>query len=598
MFRALLGIFVLFFYIYPVNLLSPEASQHRRGNNVERRMKTQNLHLIAKRVAPIAILLGIFCDGWISAMAQVSSSTEIEKLKSLIGQQQTTLDQQQTEIRELQSALAEQRRLLVNLVQASTSGATAVAATDPKPDHEIQDRSEQLAVASEQQSLTPKQEIQDELQRGQEIADVTPTTPALELGPAKIRLIGYPALTMAWRSVNNGGNVATNFNNIPYSNTVAGTTSEFRFSPQSTRLALRVDADLKSSSAAGYFEMDFVGAPVGGNLVTQSGYPFRIRQAWLDWRKDKWEFTGGQLWSLMTPNKEGILPWPGDVAITQVLDLNAVPGLVFGRYAQVRVVYRPSEKVALGFSMENPEQQVSNTVAFPSVLSNVLSTQYNTGTSGLNVPNMTPDFLLKVSFDNKLSGDRGIHLDVGTVMRTFRNWNGNNPSGKDYAFGWGVGANFNVEIKKGVRWVLDGFASDGAGRYIGGLAPDVIVRPDGTISTIHSYSWVTGLELAPNPSTGLYFYYSGLYAQKNATLNSDNTCCVGFGFPGASNAANRVIQEATGGYSRVLWKYEKVGSMQWGVQYGYVWAYPWVAGSGPNAARSNLVFSQLRFNLP
>ena len=37
---------------------------------------------------------------------------------------------------------------------------------------------------------------------------------------------------------------------------------------------------------------------------------------------------------------------------------------------------------------------------------------------------------------------------------------------------------------------------------------------------------------------------------------------------------------------------------QWGVQYGYVWAYPWVAGGGPNAARSNLVFSQLRFNLP
>ena len=567
---------------------------------MESPMKTQKLCLIAKRVAPIAILLGISCGGWISAMAQVSSSTEeIEKLKSLTGQQQTTLEQQQTEIRELQSALAEQKRLLANLVQASTRGAAAVAATDSKLDHEIQDPSEQLAAASGQQSLTPAQEqIQDELQRGPEIADVTPTTPALKLGPAKIRLIGYPALTMAWRSVNNGGNVATNFNNIPYSNTVPGTTSEFRLSPQSTRLALRVDADLKSSAAAGYFEMDFVGAPVGGNLVTQSGYPFRIRQAWLDWRKDKWEFTGGQLWSLMTPNKEGILPWPGDVAITQVLDLNAVPGLVFGRYAQVRVVYQSSERVAMGFSIENPEQQVSNSVVFPSALSNILSTQYNTGTSGLNVPNMTPDFVLKGSFDNKLSGDRGIHFDVGTVMRTFRNWNGSNPSGKDYAFGWGVGTNFNVEIKKGVRWVLDGFASDGAGRYIGGLAPDVIVRPNGTISPIHSYSWVTGLELAPNPATGLYFYYSGLYAQKNATLNSDGTCCVGFGYPGASNAADRVIQEATGGYSRVLWKYENVGSIQWGVQYGYVWAYPWVAGSGPNAARSNLVFSQFRFNLP
>jgi hypothetical protein len=108
--------------------------------------------------------------------------------------------------------------------------------------------------------------------------------------------------------------------------------------------------------------MDFVGAPVGGNLVTQSGYPFRIRQAWFDWRKGKWEMTGGQLWTLMTPNKEDILPWPGDGAVTQVLDLNFVAGLVVGRYPQFRLVYRPSRKMAFGLSIENPEQQVSPTV--------------------------------------------------------------------------------------------------------------------------------------------------------------------------------------------------------------------------------------------
>lgn len=332
--------------------------------------------------------------------------------------------------------------------------------------------------------------------------------------------------------------------------------------------------------------------------MTQSGYPFRLRQAWLDWRKSKWELTAGQLWSLMTPNKESILPWPGDVAVTQVLDLNFVPGLVFGRYSQLRVVYRTSDKMTVGFSIENPEQQVSNSVIFPSALDTTLTSQYNTATSGLNVPNLTPDFVLKASFDNKIADGHGIHFDVGTVMRSFRNWNGSTASGKDYAFGWGVGANFNVEVRKGVRWVLDGFASDGAGRYIGGLAPDVIVRADGSISPIHSYSWVNGFEFAPNPATGFYFYYSGLYAQKNASLNSDNTCCVGFGFLGASTAADRLIEEATGGYSRVLWKYENVGSVQWGVQYAHVWVYPWVAGNGPNAAHSNIVFSQLRFNLP
>jgi hypothetical protein len=89
-----------------------------------------------------------------------------------------------------------------------------------------------------------------------------------------------------------------------------------------------------------------------------------------------------------------------------------------------------------------------------------------------------------------------------------------------------------------------------------GVAPDVIVRANGIISPIRSYSWVSGFEFAPNKATGLYLYYSGLYAQKNATLNSDGTCCVGLGFPGANTAADRLIEEATGGYSRVIWKYE------------------------------------------
>ena len=562
-------------------------------------MKSQKLYLLIDRVVPVLALLWVLTASCLSAAAQTSTGTaELEKLKLVVGQQQRALEQQQAQILALQSALAEQKNMLVS-VMGRTGDRTMVPSVNREADNDLQGQNEPPPVSSEPQALTPEQaQVEEELQRGPEIADVTPTTPALQLGPAKIRLIGYPALTTLWRSSNNGGNVATNFNNIPYDNTVPGTTSEFRLSPQSTRLALRVDADLKTSQAAGYFEMDFVGAPVGGNLVTQSGYPFRIRQAWLDWRKSKWEMTAGQLWSLMTPNKEDILPWPGDIAAPQVIDLNFVAGFVVGRYPQFRLVYRPSEKMAFGFSVENPEQQVSNSVVFPSALSNTLTTQYNTGGSGLNVPNMTPDFVLKGSFDNKIAGGRGIHFDVGTVMRTFRSWDGSGASGKDHAFGWGVGTNFNVEVKKGVRWVLDGFASDGAGRYIGGLAPDVIVRADGSISPIHSYSWVSGFEIAPNKLTGLYFYYSGLYAQKNAALNSDGTCCVGFGFPGASTAADRLIEEATGGYSRVLWKYENLGSVQWGLQYAYVWVYPWVAGNGPNSAHANMVFSQLRYNLP
>lgn len=533
-----------------------------------------------------------------------SNPSEIEQLKSLVSAQQKALEQQQSEIRKLQSSLAEQQQLLIGVVQNSPNGARLMPAVDRTTDLRAADYNPQApqdnqAMPAAQEPTAAEQEVvEEELQRGPEIADVTPDTPALKLGPAKVRLIGFPAMTMLFRSTNSGGNVGTSFANIPFDNTVPGNTTEFRISPQSTRLAIRVDADLNTSKAAGYFEMDFGGSPNAGNIaVTSSSYTFRIRQAWFDYAKNKWQITGGQLFTLMTPVKKSILPWPGDVATTQVVDTNYVAGLVWGRYPQFRAVYHYSKGAAFGFSVENPEQQVGNNVVFPSALNSIVSTQYNTGSQELKVPNMTPDFVLKGSFDGKM-GERALHFDAGTVMRVFRSYNGTSVSGKDYAFGWGVNGNLTFEVAKGYRLVLDGFASDGAGRYIGGLAPDAIVRANGTISPIHSYSWVSGFEIAPSKATGLYFYYSGLYAQKNATVNSDGTCCVGYGYPGANTNADRLIEEVTGGYSRVVWKHEDLGSVQWGAQYAYLWLYPWVAGTGPNDARANMLFFQLRYNLP
>lgn len=157
-----------------------------------------------KRMAPMVTLFVVLFASFLSAMAQTSSSTEeIERLKSIVGQQQKMLEQQQAEIAVLQSAMAEQKSLLVNMTQGRTSGATPDPAASRHSDNKVQAQDQPLAVAGEQRSLTPAQEqVQEELQRGPEIADVTPTTPALQLGPAKVRLIGYPALTTVWRSTN------------------------------------------------------------------------------------------------------------------------------------------------------------------------------------------------------------------------------------------------------------------------------------------------------------------------------------------------------------------------------------------------------------
>src|SRR5580698_5924035 len=242
-------------------------------------MKSQKMRLFMKCIVPVVAVFWSLSVACPSAMAQNSSnSAEIENLKLIVDHQQKALEQQQAQIQALQSALTEQKKMLVSLVHEATSSDTANPPANPKTDNHLQAQNEPSSVPSEQQPLTPQQtQVEEELQRGPEIADITPTTPALKLGPAKIRLLGYPAMTTLWRSTNSGGNVGTNFANLPFDDTIPGTTSEFRVSPQSTRLALRVDADLASSNAAGYFEMDFGGAPNAGNIaVTASSYTFRI----------------------------------------------------------------------------------------------------------------------------------------------------------------------------------------------------------------------------------------------------------------------------------------------------------------------------------
>ena len=227
------------------------------------------------------LVFSVLMTSSVSVLAQeFLASRDIDQLKAQINSQQKLLENQQAHIEALESALAEQKRMLVNLDQGKANGAILVPAvggsdTDLKAEAQGVLMQDKLMPPQEQQALSPEaQKVQDELQRGPEIADLTPDTPALNLGPAKIRLIGYTAFTGLYRTTNSGGNVGTSFASLPFDNTVPGNTSEFRLSAQSTRLALRADADLKSSKAAGYFEMDFGGAVPGNVAVTSSSYGF------------------------------------------------------------------------------------------------------------------------------------------------------------------------------------------------------------------------------------------------------------------------------------------------------------------------------------
>ena len=63
----------------------------------------------------------------------------------------------------------------------------------------------------------------------------------------------------------------------------------------------------------GYFESDFLGAVPGNVAVSSSSATNRLRLYWVDVKKGKLELLGGQSWSMLTPNRKGLSPLPGDL---------------------------------------------------------------------------------------------------------------------------------------------------------------------------------------------------------------------------------------------------------------------------------------------
>jgi hypothetical protein len=81
-----------------------------------------------------------------------------------------------------------------------------------------------------------------------------------------------------------------------------------------------------------------------------------------------------------------------------------------------------------------------------------------------------------------------MHLDAGALLRVFPSSDIINPvTNHQTAVGYGGNLNGIVEVVKGFKRLLNGFASHGGARYIGGLFPDVIVTASGSIQPINTY---------------------------------------------------------------------------------------------------------------
>src|SRR5262249_39310190 len=154
----------------------------------------------------------------------------------------------------------------------------------------------------------------------------------------------------------------------------------------------------------------------------------------------------------------------------------------------------------------------------------------------------------------------------------------------------------NFELIPNFRLILNTYYSDAGGRYIFGLGPDVIVRPDGTLSPVHSASTVAGFEHQVRPALLWYGYYGGPYFQRNLSFGPGGPH--GFGTPG-NTAANRNIHQGTIGLTPTFWRKPEYGALQLITQYSYLVRTPWSVPIGtPKNAHAHLVYLNLRYVLP
>jgi hypothetical protein len=422
------------------------------------------------------------------------------------------------------------------------------------------------------------------------------------LGNISFTPTGFFEYSQVWRSRTVSSGFPTNFASIPFNNTVEGNRKHTVASAANTRLGLQVNTNAFGVRLLGVVETDFLGYQPGNIATTTNSYGMRLRVAFVDVRKGKWEFLGGQDWSLLTPGRKGIAPVPSGLMLTQDLDPNNQSGLVWTRSPQARVVYRPSDQVALGASFESGEPYAGGSggagaVTLPSAFAPSYFNQLSTGSSGLAVPSPHVDFIAKIAFDPRKLG-RGTHIEVAGLVNRFTFYNPLN-SHRFATTGGGISLNASTDITSRLTLFTNNFYSHGGGRFIYGEAPTLIINGNGAPSLLHTMSMLQGFEVQTTSKLRFWAYYGGTYINRAIATDPANGELVGYGYSGSPNSQNRAIQEVTGGFTRVFWRDGSHGALQFSGQYSWVVRHPWYVARGqPGSANLNMLYLGLRYVLP
>ena len=559
---------------------------------------TQLVSRAVRRIVSVTAVCGLLAATSFAAdetAPQTASPSEVQELKK-------QLADQQKQIEELRLILLGQKKQIESVSNAAAAPAEPAPAPAPAPTvkaiGQVAGATPMVPPAPTPAPLPPVPAAIPA--PAQAAADTSPLQ--IKIGDATITPVGFMDLTNTYRSTNAGTSLQTNFGSIPYNNGATGRLSEDKLSAANSRIGFRVDANVKGWNVLGYYEGDFVGG-IGDTAyntqVSSNSLLYRIRLYWVDLRKNKFEFLAGQSWSMLTPNRKQISAVPADLFYSQVVDVNYMNGLTWGRIPGVRFLVHPSEKVTWGLSLENSSQYFGGSggggvPTLPSALSSSIAGELDQNvTNGVKIPNVMPDVISKLAFDPTSK----VHFEIAGVTSGVKLFN---PTSQQYftKFGGGGSVNANVELFPGMRLVTNNFWSDGEGRYLFGVVPDFIVRADGSPSLIHAGSTVSGLEYGKGNSQ-FYTYYGGIYAGRDTALDANGKTLIGYGYTGSANSQNKTTQEATIGWTQTWWRDPKFGAFQTMLQWAYFFRDPWyVAAGAPKNTHEDAVWFNIRYVLP
>ncbi len=290
---------------------------------------------------------------------------------------------------------------------------------------------------------------------------------------------GFLALESVTRSRNLAADVDTPYGAIPFRQNRAGRTGEFRFSARQSRISGLVEGNVDPfTHLSAYGEFDFLGAAQTANSNESNSYNLRIRHLYATVDRSDYglHFLAGQTWSFATMFDKGLQVRKEEIPLT--IDAQYVPGFVWARQPQVRIVKDISPILSVGVSAENPQTTESGTL--PSTFT------YNQAATGGGLFNSAnslslnhvPDIIGKVAYDPTVNG-HDLHIEGFGIGRDF--YGRSNGHNEDVVDGGGGGSVRFAAIPKMLDLQFSGAVGAGLGRYGTSGLPDITVSSTGGI---------------------------------------------------------------------------------------------------------------------